>query len=428
MLQHFFLIYKARPFLKAILVVLIVSIITLHAKGQDVVKIDDKVQQHMFSYGEIESLPDPNNNITFADVLKPEFNAKFKKSTTFTPKYYNVKSYFWYKFKIRQSTQSKKHWILEFFDQTINDITLYVPDANHTYRSYKYGYKYDFFHREYKHKNFTLDLNNTSDTVNTYYVRIKATQAANVLIVLRDIHWYIEYALDEYLVFGLFFGMILIFSLYNFLMFIAVRQSRYLYYVLYNLSVGFYEMCQDGIAFQYFWPNAPALNQYSVGTAIFLSSIFGLLFTSNFLYLKTKAPHLYKATIALIVLRCLYFIACLVDQRLFTFKILEFVPLLFAFFAGCYILNKGFKAARFFVAGYAFLLLGFTIKILLFFDFIWVPYGIATHYSLSFCFVIEMVLVSFAIGDSIRHLRRKKDNVQKRMIKQFGGAANHRIG
>ena len=30
-----------------------------------------------------------------------------------------------------------------------------------------------------------------------------------------------------------------------------------------------------------------------------------------------------------------------------------------------------------------------------------------------------MVLVSFAIGDSIRHLRRKKDNVQKRMIKQL---------
>jgi len=417
--------YKGKAFLKAVFAAIILSIVCGHTMAQDVVKIDDKVPQHMFSYGEIESLPDPGNTITFADVLKPEFAAKFKKSTTFTPKYYNIKSYFWYKFKIKESSKSKRRWLLEFFDQTINDIVLYVPDTNHTYRSYKYGYKYDFVQREYKHKNFTLDLTNNSDTVTTYYVKIRATQAANILIVLRDVHWFIEYALSEYLIFGLFFGMILIFSLYNFLMFLAIRQSRYLYYVLYNLSVGFYEMCQDGVAFQYLWPNTPFLNQYSVGTAIFLSSIFGLLFTSNFLYLKTKSPRLYKITIALVVLRCLYYIACLFDQQLFTFKILEFIPLLFAFYAGCYILNRGFKAARFFVVGYAFLLVGFTVRILLFLDVLWIPYGVLTHYSLSFCFVVEMVLVSFAIGDSIRHLRLKKDNVHKRMIKQL--QINHEL-
>jgi len=389
------------------------------AWGQDIVNIDDKVPQHIISYGEIQSLPDPNNTITFADVLKPEFAAKFKGSTTLTPKYYNSKSYYWYKFRIRHTSNSTRHWILEFFDQTINDIVLYVPDTNHTYRTYKYGYKYNFAQREYKHKNFTLELTNNSDTVCTYYVKIRATQAANVLIVIRDIHWYVEYALSEYLIFGIFFGMILIFSLYNLLMFIAVRQSRYLYYVLYNLSVGFYEMCQDGVAFQYLWPNSPVLNQYSVGTAIFLSSIFGMLFTSNFLYLKTKAPRLYKALLTLVALRCLFYIACLVDQRLFTYKVIEFIPMIFAFSAGVYVLRRGYKAARFFVAGYTFLLIGFTIKILLFLDVIWVPYGVATHYSLSFCFVIEMVLVSFAIGDSIRQLRRKKDNVQKRMIEQL---------
>jgi len=426
MLRNFKIIDIQNRFLKTLLLTVFVLVLnSRHSSAQDVVKIDDNVAQHMFSYGEIEYLEDRNNTITINDVLSPQFEAKFKKSTAFTPKYYNIKSYFWYKFKIKQNSKSKRHWILEFFDQTINDIVLYVPDSGHTYRSYKYGYKYDFKQREYKHKNFTLDLPNNTDTVNTYYVKIKATQAANVLIVLRDMHWFIEYALSEYLIFGLFFGMILIFSLYNFLMFIAVRQSRYLYYVLYNLSVGFYEMCQDGIAFQYLWPNTPFLNQYSVGTAIFLSSVFGLLFTSNFLYLKTKARKLYRAIMILIILRCLYYIACLIYQPLFTYKILEFIPLGFAFYAGCYILKRGFKAARFFVAGYAFLLLGFTIKILLFFDVLWIPYGVATHYSLSFCFVIEMVLVSFAIGDSIRQLRRKKDNVQKRMINQLH--INHQL-
>jgi two-component system, sensor histidine kinase LadS len=410
---------------KVLFTLFIFSVISLRSLAQNVVDIDDKTPHHIFQYGELEYLEDPNNTITFADVLKPAVDARFKKSVTYTPKYYNNTSYFWYKFKIRQSTKSKTHWMLEFFDQTIDDITLYAPDTNHIYKTYKFGYKYNFAQREYKHKNFTIDLKNNSDTVQTYYVKLTSAQATNVIIVLRDIHRFIEYALDEYLIFGLFYGMILIFSLYNFLMFLAIRQQRYLYYVLYNLAVGFYEMCSDGISFQYLWPNSPYLNQYSVGTALFLSSVFGMLFTSNFLNLKTRAPRLFKVIVALIIVRCLFYICCLFNQQLFTYKLVEFIPLVAAFYSGCYILSRGFKPARFFVAGYSFLLIGFIVKAMLFFEVSWLPYGPITHYSLSFCFVIEMVLVSFAIGDSIRHLRKKKDSVQKRMIKQL--QVNHEL-
>ena len=410
---------------KLLLALLIFSTAGFHSIAQNVVSIDDKTPHHIFQYGELEYLEDPNNTITFADVLKPSVDARFKKSVTYTPKYYNNTSYFWYKFKIRQSTKSKTHWMLEFFDQTIDDITLYVPNAGHTYKTYKFGYKYNFAQRGYKHKNFTIDLQNNSDTVQTYYVKLTSAQATNVIIVLRDIHRFIEYALDEYLIFGLFYGMILIFSLYNFLMFLAIRQQRYLYYVLYNLAVGFYEMCSDGISFQYLWPNSPYLNQYSVGTALFLSSVFGMLFTSNFLNLKTRAPRLFRVIMALIILRCVFYIFSLFNQQLFTYKLVEFIPLVAAFYSGCYILSRGFKPARFFVAGYSFLLIGFIVKAMLFFEVSWLPYGPVTHYSLSFCFVIEMVLVSFAIGDSIRHLRKKKDSVQKRMIKQL--QVNHEL-
>jgi len=410
---------------KLLLALLIFSAAGFHSIAQNVVSIDDKTPHHIFQYGELEYLEDPDNTITFADVLKPSVDARFKKSVTYTPKYYNNTSYFWYKFKIRQSTRSKTHWMLEFFDQTIDDITLYVPNAGHTYKTYKFGYKYNFAQRGYKHKNFTIDLQNNSDTVQTYYVKLTSAQATNVIIVLRDIHRFIEYALDEYLIFGLFYGMILIFSLYNFLMFLAIRQQRYLYYVLYNLAVGFYEMCSDGISFQYLWPNSPYLNQYSVGTALFLSSVFGMLFTSNFLNLKTRAPRLFRVIMVLIILRCVFYIFSLFNQQLFTYKLIEFIPLVAAFYSGCYILSRGFKPARFFVAGYSFLLIGFIVKALLFFEVSWLPYGPVTHYSLSFCFVIEMVLVSFAIGDSIRHLRKKKDSVQKRMIKQL--QVNHEL-
>src|SRR5476651_855035 len=147
--------------------------------AQEVVKIDDNVPQHIFSYGEIEYLEDPDRTLTFADIQKPEINSRFRKSQTYTPKYYNDKSVYWYKIRIKQLKTSQKHWMLEFFDQTITDINLYAPIGDNQYKHYQFGNGYDFKKREYKHKNFTVDLTNNSDSVKTYYVKLSSTQAAN---------------------------------------------------------------------------------------------------------------------------------------------------------------------------------------------------------------------------------------------------------
>lgn len=395
------------------------SLFATQVCAQSPVVINDSVAQHIFSYGEIYYLQDITGNLTINDIQKPEIDAQFKENKDFTPKAQKVKDSYWFKFKIKHNSTSTRNWIIEFFDQTIDELKVYTPNEQKQYVEYVFGDQYQFSKREYNHKNFIVDLHNETDKTVTYYVRIKSSQSASAIIVLRNVHWFVQYALDEYLVFGLFYGMVLVFSLYNILMYFAVKQKQYLYYVLYNLSIGLYETCVDGIAFQYLWPNSPAINQYSFGVSLFLSSIFGLLFAVNFLYVRYRAPLLYKIIIGVITFRIAFFLICLIDNEFFNYKIIEIVPLLTAYFAGIYIYKKGYKPARFFIVGYSFLVLGFLIKVLIFLNVPWLPYGPITHYSLSFSFVIEMIFVSFAIGDNIRHLRKKKDSVQKRMIKQL---------
>ncbi|WP_460678562.1 7TM diverse intracellular signaling domain-containing protein [Mucilaginibacter koreensis] len=43
----------------------------------------------------------------------------------------------------------------------------------------------------------------------------------------------------------------------------AVKQRQYLIYVIYLLSIGFYQMSTDGIAYQYLWPHSPHWNEYA---------------------------------------------------------------------------------------------------------------------------------------------------------------------
>lgn len=413
--SELFCIRKKRKRIRYLLLSLL--FISAVVKAQVPIVIEDGASNQIFTFNRLHILEDPSGQLDIGQILTETYQKKFIPNVNRIPKNVHTKSVYWYRFKIGHNPSSSKRWILEFFDQSIGDLKLFVPDGFYSYQVNSFGTNYRFGKRVYEHKNFTYDLNNKSDQILTYYIRVESPNLVSAIIVLRDLRWFLGYALGEYFIFGLFYGMILVFCLYNLLMYFAIKGRQYLYYVLYNLSIGLYEMCNDGIAFQYLWPAYPQANVYGFGISLFLSSIFGILFTVHFLYLKVKAPELYKAMLVMIVLRTLFFIACLFNTQLFDLKVIELLPLLLVFAAGVHVYLKGYQPAGFLVIGYGFLVAGFILKIMLLLQ--WIPYGVLTYYSLSICFIVEMIVVSFAIGNSIRILRKKKDRAQKRIIEQL---------
>lgn len=390
------------------------------AYAQKTVALNDSVDQHIFNFSEIESLTDPANQLTFDEVKSKAFDKKFSPNLKSTPQTKDQTATYWYRIRIRHNSKAGKRYLLEFFDQTIDHVTAYLPRKDGSYQVSQFGDTFNFERRQLHHKNFELYIRNDNDNAQVYYFKFKSSQISDVIIVLRTVDWFISYALDEYFYFGIFYGMILVFSFYNLIMFIAMRQRQYLYYVLYNLSVGLFEMSTDGIAYQYLWPSAPVWNQVSYAFALYATSIFALLFTRELLFVKAKAPRLNKLILYIIGIRTLLFVySLLIDQSLFTYKFIEFIPLSVAFYTGIYIYRSGYKPARFFVLGYSFLFAGFMLKLLIMIGFSWLNIGVIGYYSLSFCFILEMVFLSLAIGDKLRILKHKKEKVQRQMIRQL---------
>ncbi len=175
-------------------------------------------------------------------------------------------------------------------------------------------------------------------------------------------------------------------------MLLAIKQKQYLYYILYIISVGFYQLCIDGLAYQYFWPDLPYWNRYAYGIALFCLGIFALLFTSKLLDLKTTSLRFLKIINVLIGVRIAYFLVCaVIDKQLFEYRFIEAIPLAVAFYVGIYTWYKGYRAARFFVLGHGVIFLGFLIKILIMLDVEWLLTGVPGYYSLNICFILEMV-------------------------------------
>ncbi len=394
--------------------------------AQKTVAITDSTEHYIFTFDDIDYREDVQNNLDINRISSSDNQSLFSTNNLFNPENFNKNSSYWYRIKIKQNKNSKNRWILEFYDQTIDQIEFYAP-KNGYFEKKTLGDLQPFSERTIHHKNFIVNLDNDTDGIVTYYFKIRSAQKADVIVVLRSVNWFVSYALNEYYFFGIFYGMILVFCLYNFLMYLAVREAHYAYYILYLISIGLYEMCADGIAYQYLWPNAVEWNQQAVGHALFFASVCMMLFTINLLNLRTQAAILYRIMIGMITARTLFFGICLIDNAFFSFRVIEFGPILTSLYCGIRMLYKGYRPARFLVIGHGFLFVGMIIKILNVLN-IGAPFVSViplAHYSLSFCFVMEMMFLSFAIGDKIRVMRKKQDEAQELIIEQLH--ENHRL-
>lgn len=390
------------------------------AFSQRVVSLNDSLEQYIFSFAEIEYLEDPGDSIDIDEVTAPRYSSAFTASQTFSPQNYNRASAYWYRIRVRHHASSPHQWQLEFFDQTIDRVDFFTPLPEGGYIRQSFGDNFEFGKRLLQHKNFSVKLPRHYDGVYTYYFKVKSRQQANILLVLRTSDYFIHYALDEYFFFGIFYGMILVFCFYNLLMFAAVRERQYIYYVLYLVSVGLYEMSADGIAFQYLWPTAVNWNQYSVGFMLYFGSTFALIFAASLLNLRKQYPALLKLLVTAWLFRTAFLVLSLtVAEEWFRLRFIEVVPLAAAFFAAIYCLCKGYRPARFVVVGYSFLFAGIIIKFIQYLDVNWLPLGGLTHYGLGFGFIMEMMFLSFANGDRIRVLRIEKEKAQKKTIEQL---------
>ena len=363
--------------------------------GQQPVEVDDRVEERNFMPYELMYFKDVSGAITFQQISSSEFVNKFRLHTDYRNKDFVPDVAYWVRLPIRHLSETKKVWLLEFYDQPIDKIDAYVPQEDGSYQRVQLGDAQPFNDRLFSHKNFELMLQMKSDTVMFYYFKIQSHEFADIRIAFRSTNRFIYYALNEYFLFGIFYGMILIIALYNFLTFLAIPEKKYVYYIFYILSVALYAMSLDGIGFQYLWPKYPAFNAYATGISLYSVILWALIFTRRFLGTKVKAPKVDNLLKWMIALRTAFFCYALFFQpTLFSQRVIEILPLSLIFYTAIRVWSRGYRPARFFVIAYGILFLGFFMRALVYFNVL--PFTILSHYSLHLSFVLEMLFLTLA--------------------------------
>ena len=367
-------------------------------------------------------LEDPSGRLRLADVRGPAWAGRFARlrGSGHPPNIQHPRSTYWLRISVRYRPTETTAWYLELYDSHIGSAVLFrpAPGAAAGYDSVVTGAGQRFSARPHPYKNFLFDLPARPGQTATYYLRLRSDTKTSFRAMLHSGPGLIPELSLQYWLLGIFYGVLAIMVCYNLILYFFLKERTYLYYVLYVLSGTLLFLSEDGLGFQYFWPAAPGLNHLVGAAAPMLLMLAFATYASSFLDAASRLPGLHRAgrwvvgvSTALLVLD-----ATVVHSDLSFWLYLLLYGLLY--YAGFRAYQSGLRPARYLLLAQALVAISLTFLILrkLGIDFYSNKY---TVYSLNVAFLLEVVILSYALGEKIKGLLDTTLLTQRRLLKQL---------
>lgn len=363
----------------------------------------------------VDVFEDTTANLTLEEVKKQSFIPGGTAPDPLVNEHFS--SAYWIKFDVVDLVEEDHTFIVEVYDFDLDHISFYSPDSTGEYNQLTAGYKHDFNQRDLHHKNCMFTLNALDSDTTTVYMRFQSSRRNVLKPILKSYSETLSYSLNEYILFGVFYGLMLLMIFYNFLYYIILRKLHYLYYVFFALGILIFLVSQNGTGFQYIWPSLPQVNPYIGEIGLFVGILMMLLFTINFLNLKAKDRLMYNVLLGAIVLRTIVFIPQLIISSTLTWSFLDVVFIQAALFAALRLWNTDYLSVRWFVV--AFMLLNMSFIITFLEKIGWLPSGIFTVYALNIGIVLQFVFLSISIAESVKLTYRQRNEAQAKLIEEY---------
>ena len=156
--------------------------------------IDNSSREVVLFMYDLPHLIDSTGTLKFEDILNSQ--KQFSVQPNYKPKDFCANCTYWIKVPLLVGNELEDEWMLEFFDQTIDNITGYFPTRTGSYQVEEVGDYYKFRNKDFAHKNFQWILDTELTGQQNVYFKIKSHTYADVRIVIRTVNRFVEYAPD----------------------------------------------------------------------------------------------------------------------------------------------------------------------------------------------------------------------------------------
>lgn len=324
-------------------------------------------------------------------------------------------SAYWLRLDVHNPDTRPADLLLEIAFPSLDSVTAYLPDGQGGYRTLATGDLLAFSARPISHRNFVFPLVVPESHTQTLYLRIASAGTLTIPARLWKTDAFYHSSQNAYALHCLYFGMLLALGLYNLMLYAAVGDRSYLYYVLYGLGMGLGMLSLNGLGNEYLWPDWPAWGNLAFSMGFDLTGLFGILFTRSFLDAARTLPRWLDRTLKIftVTFAALFLLAPVLPYHWtgIPTSVLGAPAAVLCLVSGVVAHRRGHPSAGLFLTAWVFLLVSVALMALR--NLAVLPTMPVTTYSMQIGSAIEMLLLSFALATRVTRLQKDKEAAQE---------------
>ncbi|MBV1921393.1 MAG: response regulator [Pseudomonadales bacterium] len=357
----------------------------------------------------VEILEDRSNSLTIKDIIRPRYNEDFIGAKDaiinlgFTPYTY------WIRFRLSypghpMNIRGIKTRYLEINRSALDVAELYTATDNDAFDVIKSDLRMKFSERDVNYVTSVFPINMRPGDDTEFYIKVRNSSTFAFSLILWDPREFLIKIAREELIYGAYFGALLCLLIYNFFVWLSIRDVSYAYYVGYMVTVIWFQhlevghgIIHSGWFFEYF-------GKGYISQSVWIATAFVIQFFRHFFMTSDKYS---LSDVFLKVLLGVIFISIIIDPFVSNVTSLIWVSVFSVLFLisllllSSFFLIRGDGNSRFFIFAWLFNITGFFVYSMMANGII--SANIGTMHSAEIGLLCESTLLAFALAQKIRN-------------------------
>ncbi|WP_411824555.1 7TM diverse intracellular signaling domain-containing protein [Leptospira sp. 'Mane'] len=356
-----------------------------------------------------------NSSLSIQSIIDSRENLIFQDTMGVIPNFGNTNLDYWFCFHLSNNSAFVANIITFIKYPLLDEIDFYDIYSDNSWGKKSQGRLYPFSAREVKYRGFGHLVSLSPGETRTIFIRVETESSMSVPVYIAKEKDFYEFAMEDNILQGIYFGIVGVMTLYNLFVFFLVKDKAYIYYVVYLVfSSTLFQLSLNGHLPFFFLQNHPHVvwSLHNILYFIFLITAFPMCI--SMMNLKENSPTTYKIFLYLMGFPILGLLLLPVLPYRFMNQVgdifsmfMAFVTLLVAYYIA---FRKKFRPARFFFLAFLVVIIGGLASLLKYMGFL--PVNVFTENSFQISMAIEVNLMAFGLGDRISMVRKEKEKIQ----------------
>ena len=407
-----------------------------YVAAQYIINNDNNLPYRISLY-EISSIANTGQqNFSIEEVQRNEKTLSFVTLNNNNQNIGFTKDHWWVKSSIINNTPQSLTYYLETGRPITDYVDLYIIDSGHITVQHS-GDAIPFKLRNLDHRKSIFKINLKPFSNVKIFVHLKSDgEVLFVPLLLRSYEDLLSTTYLEQLVFGFFYGILLLAAIIYLFFYFGMRDQSFLYYSLYVVFIALMQFSLDGYFYEYITPGAGWFSLHSVLIFATIAAFLLGKYTELFLNVKEYLPGISKIYFIVYLFIGLLFLSIFLLPSFFVFaypltNLFGLIILALIVYSIIYLNLKNLPVDKFFTVGILFLIAGFVIFILSNFNII--PTTFLSQNSSKFGTGMEVIFISLSMANRIRKLREGREKlindltISNRDLKQFTYITSHNL-